>query len=71
MGLISASPTSQLDRFVGYYESYAESHETLDKDTAFQEEVRNVARSVGTAVRDIRSGKVIQANRGISNPRPK
>ena len=71
MGLVSASPTSQLDRFVGYYESYADSHDTLDRDTAFQEEVRNVARSVGTAVRDIRSGKLIQPSRGTSNPRPK
>ncbi|WP_036164940.1 flavodoxin family protein [Massilia sp. 9096] len=71
MGLISASPTSQLDRFVGYYGSYADSHETLDEDTAFQEEVRNVARAVGTAVRDIRSGKSLPANRGMGNPRKK
>jgi multimeric flavodoxin WrbA len=71
MGLISASPTSQLDRFVGYYESYADSHQTLDEDTAFQEEVRNVARSVGTAVRDIRSGRFVQANRGLASARKK
>jgi multimeric flavodoxin WrbA len=71
MGLISASPTSQLDRFVGYYGSYADSHETLDEDSAFQEEVRNVARAVGTAVRDIRSGKSLPANRGMGNPRKK
>ena len=71
MGLISASPTSQLDRYVGYYGSYADSHETLDADTAFQEEVRNVARTVGTAVRDIRSGKSLPANRGMGNPRKK
>jgi hypothetical protein len=71
MGLISASPTSQLDRYVGYYESYADSHETLDRDTAFQEEVRNVARAVGAAVRDIRSGRTQPANRGLGNPRAK
>ena len=71
MGLISASPTSRLDRYVGYYEPYADSHETLDRDTAFQQEVRNAARAVGAAVRDIRSGKLAQANRGLSNPRPK
>jgi multimeric flavodoxin WrbA len=71
MGLISASPTSQLDRFVGYYGSYADSHETLDEDTAFQEEVCNVARAVGTAVRDIRSGRSLPANRGMGNPRKK
>jgi multimeric flavodoxin WrbA len=71
MCLIPASPTAQLDRYVGYYESYAESHETLDRDSAFQEEVRNVARAVGAAVRDIRSGKRVEANRGLSDPRPK
>jgi multimeric flavodoxin WrbA len=71
MGLVPASPAAQLDRYVGYYESYADSHETLDRDTAFQEEVRNVARAVGTAVRDIRSGKRLEANRGLRNPRPK
>jgi hypothetical protein len=71
MGLISASPTSQLDRFVGYYEPYATSHDTLDHDTAFQDEVRNVARSVGAAVRDIRSGKQVAPNLKLKNPRPK
>lgn len=71
MGLVSASPTALLDRFVGYYESYAGSHETLDRDTAFQEEVRNVARAVGAAVRDIRSGKRMEPDRGLRNPRPK
>lgn len=71
MGLISASPTSQLDRFVGYYEPYASSHDTLDHDTAFQEEVRNVARAVGVAVRDIRAGKQVAPNLKLKNPRPK
>ena len=71
MGLVSSSPTALLDRFVGYYESYAESHQTLDRDTAFQEEVRNVARAVGAAVRDIRAGKRVEPDRGLRNPRPK
>jgi multimeric flavodoxin WrbA len=71
MGLIPASPTSQLDRYVGYYESYADSHDTLDRDTAFQEEVRNVARAVGETVRVIRSGKLVQPDLKLKNPRPK
>jgi multimeric flavodoxin WrbA len=71
MGFIDAGPTALLDRYVGYYESYAGSHEHLDKDTAFQEEVRNVARSVAAAVTDIRSGKLVQPDRKLKNPRPK
>jgi multimeric flavodoxin WrbA len=67
MGLIDAGPTAQLDRYVGYYESYAESHEALDRDTAFQEEVRNVARAVGAAVRDAARASCSSRNR---KPRP-
>jgi multimeric flavodoxin WrbA len=71
MGLIDAGPTALLDRYVGYYEPYADSHDTLDKDTAFQEEVRNVARSVSAAVAAVRSGKLLQPDRKLANPRPK
>jgi multimeric flavodoxin WrbA len=71
MGLVDAGPTALLDRFVGYYEPYANSHETLDGDAAFQEEVRNVARSVAAAVQALRSGKMLQPVRQLKNPRPK
>jgi hypothetical protein len=71
MGLIDAGPTALLDRYVGYYGPYADSHDTLDRDTAFQEEVRNVARSVSAAVAAVRSGKLLQPDRKLANPRPK
>jgi multimeric flavodoxin WrbA len=71
MGLVDAGPTALLDRYVGYYESYADSHATLDKDSAFQEEVRNVARAVAAAVAAVRSGKLLQPERRLANPRPK
>jgi len=71
MGLIDAGRAALLDRYVGYYESYEGSHDTLDADTAFQEEVRNVARCVAAAVADVRSGKLLQADRKLTNPRPK
>lgn len=71
MGLVSASPTSQLDRFVGYYQPYADSHDTLDHDAAFQDEVRNVARALAETVRDLRAGKLVQPNLTLKNPRPK
>jgi multimeric flavodoxin WrbA len=71
MGLIDAGPVAQLDRYVGYYESYADSHAALDKDRAFQDEVRNVARAVSAAVAAVRSGKLVQPDRKLTNPRPK
>jgi multimeric flavodoxin WrbA len=71
MGLVDAGPVARLDRYVGYYESYADSHDALDRDTAFQEEVRNVARAVSAAVAAVRSGKLVQQDRKLANPRPK
>jgi multimeric flavodoxin WrbA len=71
MGLVPAGTQALLDRFVGYYESYAQSHEELDRAAAFEEEVRNVGRSVAAAVRRIRAGKSHQGDEGIMPPRPK
>ena len=50
MGLIDAGSMSRLDRFIGYYEPYATSHEALDRDTGAQEEVRNAARAVAEVI---------------------
>ena len=71
MGLIDAGSFARLDRYVGYYESYAESHEALDRDTGFQEEVRNVARAVASAVDALRKGMLAQPDRRSKAPRPK
>jgi hypothetical protein len=71
MDLIPASATALLDRYVGYYEPYATSHDALDKDTALFEEVRNVARAVIEAVALNRSGRLPRPDRGLADPRPK
>ena len=71
MRLVPAAPLAQLDRYIGYYEPYATSHDALDRDTAVQEEVKNAARSLITAVRLARSGKYPIADRGLADPRPK
>jgi multimeric flavodoxin WrbA len=71
MGLVDAGALSRLDRFVGYYESYAESHEALDRDLAIQQEVRNVARAVVNAVVKIRAGNFSTPDTGLDRPRPK
>ena len=71
MGLLDSGSFGLLDRFVGYYESYADSHEALDRDTAMQEEVRNVARAVAEAVREVRAGRVQVLCHRLKDPRPK
>ena len=71
MGFIDAGSMSRLDRFIGYYEPYATSHEALDRDTGMQEEVRNVARAVAEAVRQLRAGKLSRPDAGLERPRTK
>jgi multimeric flavodoxin WrbA len=71
MGLIDAGPKARLDRFVGYYEPYATSHQALDEDRPFQEEVKNVARAVAQTIRDVRAGKRVAGDDKLKNPRPK
>ncbi len=71
MGLIDAGASARLDRFIGYYESYAESHAALDHDLAVQEEVRNVARAVSAAVVALRQGTLSQPDKRLRKPRPK
>src|SRR6185369_11944619 len=56
MGLVGAGHAAALDRYIGYYEPYADSHRALDADHAFQEETRNAARALMTAVRRLRDG---------------
>src|SRR5207244_4068969 len=71
MELIPAAINATLDRYVGYYEPYATSHDALDRDTAIFQEARNVATSVVEAVRLQRAGKLPRPDRGIRDLRPK
>ena len=71
MGLVDAGAKARLDRFIGYYEPYATSHDALDRDKDVQEEVRNVARAVVTAVREARNGKLSVPDAKLESPRPK
>ncbi|HEV7393766.1 MAG TPA: flavodoxin family protein [Burkholderiales bacterium] len=71
MGLIDAGSQARLDRYIGYYEPYATSHDTLDADRALWEEVRNVARAVSVAVADARAGRLPDYNAKLKDPRPK
>jgi multimeric flavodoxin WrbA len=71
MGLVDAGFGSRLDRAIGYYEGYFDSHEALDRDEAVQEEVRNVARAVVRAVGELRTGRLSTPDSALHAPRPK
>jgi len=71
MGLVDAGSQARLDRYVGYYEPYATSHDALDADEGLQAEVRNVAGAVANAVRELRAGTLSQPDKGLVRPRQK
>jgi multimeric flavodoxin WrbA len=71
MHLIPAGANAELGRYVGYYEPYATSHEALDRDEAFQTEVRNAAFTLMEAVTAKREGRLVTAGTNLKEPRPK
>jgi len=71
MSLISAGGMAETDGYIGYMEPYATSHEALDKNKAFQEEVRNVARALARAITLHREGRYEDAGKGLVEPNPK
>lgn len=71
MGLTDAGSLARLDRYIGYYESYADSHAALDRDADVQEEVRNVARALVQAVAMQRAGRLDTPDARLQRPRPK
>jgi multimeric flavodoxin WrbA len=71
MELVESGNAGTLDRYIGYYEPYATSHQALDRDEAVQEEVRNVARSLVNTVRLMRQGRRERPDERLRSPRPK
>ncbi len=71
IGLVSAGHAAELDRYVGYYEPYATSHDALDRDRALQDETRNAARALVQAVKLMRRGKFAQPDARLREVRPK
>jgi multimeric flavodoxin WrbA len=70
MGLVQAGHLSAIDRYVGYYEKYATSHDALDADKAFQTEVAHAARALASEVKRLREGRG-EPDEGLTDPRPK
>jgi multimeric flavodoxin WrbA len=71
MHLVPAGHAAQLDRYIGYYEPYATSHDALDRAHDFLEETRHAARSLVEAVKLMRRGKLPQPDARLKEPRPK
>jgi len=71
IGVVAAGHLSNVDRYIGYLRPYATSHEDLDKETATREDVRNVARAVVQAVKQLRNGELKPPDRRLKDPRPK
>jgi hypothetical protein len=70
-GLIQAGHKGVFGADLGYLDTYAESHEDLDQDLAFQEDTRTAAKSLVAAIRLMRSGKLPQPDVGLKEARPK
>ncbi|MGX5736757.1 flavodoxin family protein [Bosea thiooxidans] len=71
MHLEPAGALAELDRYIGYWEPYATSHEALDANQAIQEEVRNAARVLAEAVRKRRAGRREEIGATLRQPRQK
>jgi multimeric flavodoxin WrbA len=71
MDLVPAASDAILDRYIGYYEPYATSHDALDKDEALHAEVRNAARTLMDAVGLARAGRLPTPGEGLRETRPK
>ena len=70
MKLLPAMPQGGIDRYIGYYEPYATSHDALDHDGAIQREVRDAAKTLIGAVALARAGRFPRLE-AESEPRPK
>jgi multimeric flavodoxin WrbA len=71
MHLQSAGATGEVDRYIGYYQPYATSHEELDRDMAIQTETRNASRTLAEAIVAQRAGRLVEAGMRIDDPRSK
>jgi multimeric flavodoxin WrbA len=71
MGLIAAGNAAIVDGYIGYYKPYATSHDELDREESFHEEVRNAARTLVNAVESLRRGELKRPDASLREPRSK
>jgi multimeric flavodoxin WrbA len=70
MKLLPAMTQGGIDRYIGYYEPYATTHDALDRDAAVQREVLDAAKALVRAVALSREGRFPQPQ-PEPEPRPK
>jgi multimeric flavodoxin WrbA len=70
MELRPAADVALLDRYIGYYKPYGDSHADLDKEEALFEEVRRAATALREAMTRYRSGERAPGA-DLPDPRPK
>ncbi|MDB4961504.1 MAG: putative multimeric flavodoxin [Myxococcales bacterium] len=70
MDLEPAGAHGDLDRYIGYYEPYATSHEALDANPEIMVEVRNTMRVLAERTLQLRNG-VRRPGADLADPRPK
>jgi multimeric flavodoxin WrbA len=68
MKLSPAGESAELDRYIGYWQPYATSHDELDRNEAVQEEVRHAARSLAQAVVARREGRYEAIGEALTDP---
>jgi hypothetical protein len=71
MHLVLAGSKAEVDGYVGYYEPYATSHEALDRDLAFQAELKNAALTLAEAVEARRAGRLVEPGGQLKEPQSK
>jgi multimeric flavodoxin WrbA len=71
MQLEAAGNKAELDRYIGYWEPYATSHDALDKNVEIQGEVRQAAATLAEALKAQQDGKWTSAGSWLTPPRQK
>jgi multimeric flavodoxin WrbA len=71
MELQPAGALAEIDRYIGYWEPYATSHESYEADERMQAEIRNAAKVLARAIGDKRAGRLADAEREVEEPAKK
>jgi multimeric flavodoxin WrbA len=70
IGMVQAGHAAAIGRYVDYYGKYATSHDALDKDEAFQQEVRNASQALVNQLNLAAQGRH-EPDEALKDPRPK
>jgi len=69
--MISAGALAEKGGYIGYEEPYATSHQSLDEDEAFQQDVRSAALTLARAIKLQNERKLVQPDQGLRSAKLK